>query len=557
MGIDSGGRCPCADELSEGDCSLGAGTSFNSDSTATSTCTIAQTLVAAASAHGPLEVEDPTFVLKRIGQQTTFPGAENVISMTLAMNIAVETKLEAKVTLSGLTGTAPTPWAWSKGADGNNLEITSPQLREISGEWNSASHKLEFQLEENLEPFKNYSFAFSVRNALNCGSACGTAAATKIELHANKGSCRKAREDFVCPSPVCENRPCILVNFAQADLIAAPGDLAPMLLDQPKFLVKSIGDNTNVEPFPGTVNTITVSLSFNVELTAPTQLVFSGLRGGTVTDVTHLGSSGGADLFDTTGAKDFTFDASQSSLTLSIRTSGLRWAKSNEKPERGRELSNVGLAAALKLKSDQNPSAVIVVFSQSEWNFGISELHGEDYVEVDSYYFTIFDFASTIPGRLYKMQFAFDLSMNPQDSPEVFVSTRCRQGQTCAVTLDSELMDGKVLKIDEPKFLMSKTGQSSSHPGAENDITITLKPNTELKLARKVRITISGMFGGTASGADMVLAGGTWISWEQSTLVVELDSEVDPTTSTQATLEIEVRVINSKAPQPPPVLQVC
>ena len=381
---------------------------------------------------GPLQVQPPTFVFKRIGQQTTFPGAINRITVTLATNILIGTKLEARLTISGLEGTAPLPWpeAIMEGASG--LGITSKRVTDagavdfsglfgLTGAWDGDDSTLVLALGRNMDQQQNYSFSFNVQNSLHCGKPgqviCGRGASTKVSLQAYKGSCRQERENFECPSAECGALSACTsrVIFEETDIVSAPGDGAPMLLDAPAFLVKSI--NSEAGGLPGELYTIFMSLSFNVRLEAPSQVVLSGLLG---TDPTYSSTQVDGDevvrnifVFD----KDL-FDPRSGTLVLPL----------------------------------------------------------QEEVAVN-------------PGQIYDVVFLVKLSQIAQDAPEVFVSTA--DGE---IELASTLMDGTVLQIDPPAFVETSASQVSSHPGAPNTISIQLKPNVQLQIAQ-VDITVTGMFG--------------------------------------------------------------
>lgn len=498
-GIETSGRCPCKTEGGDDkSCNLDAKYYTNER------CTLAETLVTKGTPGGPLEVQPPTFEFKRIGQQTPFPGATNLITVTLATNIAIETKLEARLTLEGLEGTAALPWPGvTDGAAVANLPITSQRITDtgpvevsglfgLTGTWDGKESKLVLALGRNLDREQNYSFAFNVKNSLYCGNlarGCGRGAATKFSLQAYKGSCRRERENFECPSPECGDlSDCTSrVVFAESDLISAPGDAAPLLLDAPAFLVKSIqSDDISL---PGEWYSVAVSLSFNVALRAPSRVVLSGLVGTVDLQFTDVAGSGEVEEGE---------DGEDDDVTV----------------------------RSVFVEDDKN-------FNASQ---GILALPLQNDIAVN-------------PGQVYEIDFLLKLSTFAQDAPEVYVST-----ESGTITLDSTAMHGSVLKIDPPAFLEARTSQSTPHPGALNVVTISLKPNVEFT-EEEVQVTIAGMFG--AQNATVMRPVGARHSWHQasSTLVLTVDGNVGKVKAgTRVVIEVQVR--NNFAPQPPPVLQV-
>jgi len=437
--------------------------------------------LAATFASGPFQVDPPLFVIKRIAQQTTFPGESNTITVTISTNIAVETKLKAKLIIIGLQGT-DTP--------DSTLTITSKpsQIFEPTGNWQKASGKLTIMLSGNVDRFTNYSLAFQIKNSVACGTQCAPAT-TRISIAAQMGTCQKERESYECPSTQCGSAISISdctssIKFSEVLLVAAPGDLAPLRVHPPAFMVKTIAQSSAL---PGQMNTLTVSVSFNVKLTAPTQVVISGLQG---TRQSNIASSNGV------------------ILTLS-------------------EVSNSGVAAL----------------------FGSTALFD---AVAGTLTLSIVDGRNVIPDRHYVMNILVRNAMTPQDAPQVSIFTSGAE-----ITLSETSMDGQdVLKIIQPEFTEKRSGQSSAYPGAENIITISLTPNTDFPV-NAIKITVTGLFGASLPSDSVTLLDNDypWTGdWDQYRCVLEVLNR--NTIAAKSSFRLIFRVINSLAPQPPPVLQV-
>ena len=298
----AGWRCPCEQDRYSEQCNL-----------------------VAVLASGPLQVQSPTFVYRQIGQQTMFPGASNTITVTIATNIKVETKLEPTITISGLFGSmTPDSTLVIQSRVLTDSTAYTAQTFGLSGDWSQAQGRLTMSLGGNMERDRNYSLAFQLVNSVSCGSfgsnrfAQCPAATTKISISAQKGTCRRERENFECPSEECgmsisdcDSR----VIFQEIGLQPAPGTRAPLLIDAPDFLVKKIG---HLSSLPGYINRITVSMSFNVELPRQTKVTILGLNGTRIREAdnpsTLIDISGVAALFGSTA----NFNAATGTLSLTM-----------------------------------------------------------------------------------------------------------------------------------------------------------------------------------------------------------------------------------------------
>ena len=293
-------------------------------------CYLASRLQSAGASFGVLEVEPPDFVFTQIGQTNTFPGAANTISVTLATNIAVQTDFNPTVTIGGLSGTLTATGSLvitSRIVSGFDAGLS--QTFGQSGEWDGTAGLLTVPLSANMDRQKNYSLSFEVFNSVSCGTAgapeCGKAVETTIAIETQIGKCRPvvngepAREDSQCPSETCA----VLLDacssrliFTQKVMKAAAGSSAPLFVDAPALLVKTIAQTSSL---PGQTNEIVVSLVFNIKLAASAKVTITGLIGAeSPTSVVTLTQLQGpvAQVFGTTA----TFSAAEGTLTLEMQT---------------------------------------------------------------------------------------------------------------------------------------------------------------------------------------------------------------------------------------------
>jgi len=199
-----------------------------------------------SDAH-PLKVHAPAFVIKQIGQSTTWPGSVNTITVTFATNIDFTSA--AAIFVSGFHGGT---------AQNGTIAIISNFSHLTTAEWNQAEKLLYVNVGSpgtksgaNLGN-TTYTFSFKLTNALTSQRS------PLINIWAfNAGTCR-------APVPKCS--------------MDRPADVTkqPLTIDAPGFLLKEIGHATQ---FASALNTITATLSLNFELLRPSKVTIMGIMG--------------------------------------------------------------------------------------------------------------------------------------------------------------------------------------------------------------------------------------------------------------------------------------
>ena len=215
----------------------------------------------------PLKVHAPAFVLKEVGQSTTWPGAKNSIFVTFATNIDLTSA--AAIFVSGFSGGSAT---------NGTINITSDSSQLQTAEWNDAEKLLYVDVgspgtKSTASPDStSYVFSFELTNTLTSQRS------PLINIWAiNAGSC-------LAPVPKCS--------------MDRPAELAdqPLQIDQPGFLSKSVGHSS---PFVSAVNTITATFSLNFELTRPAKITIMGIMGRSTPSNEALSVESGALLSET------------------------------------------------------------------------------------------------------------------------------------------------------------------------------------------------------------------------------------------------------------------
>jgi hypothetical protein len=238
----------------------------------------------------PLKVHAPAFVIKQIGQSTTWPGSENTITITFATNIDLTSA--AAIFVSGFHG------GTAQNRTIAEMKYVSEFLYLTTAEWNQAEKLLYVKIgSPGTKSVANsgnttYSFSFKLTNAMTSQRS------PLINIWAmNAGTC-------LAPVPTCS--------------MDRPADITkqPLSIDEQGFLSKTIG---HASPFASALNTITATLSFNFALQRPSKVTIVGIMGkqthsNQALAVTSVNTSVSGSLFASTGR----WDQDTGSLVLSL-----------------------------------------------------------------------------------------------------------------------------------------------------------------------------------------------------------------------------------------------
>lgn len=191
----------------------------------------------------PLKVHAPAFTVKNVSQSTSWPGATNTLTFTLAANIVLTAETEIHV--AGFVGASETSDTVSEAGN-----IT----------WTPRNDHFKLEMTSNTIPGELYVFNATVKNP------SVQQRPPAITLWAvNTGT---------CPTPIPIPK-CVMTLGSESP------EKVPMAVDAPAFVVKNIAQSS---PFTSATNEITVTLSTNVVLTRPTKITISGLMGSVTPD---------------------------------------------------------------------------------------------------------------------------------------------------------------------------------------------------------------------------------------------------------------------------------
>jgi len=206
-------------------------------------------------AQGDFTVQGVELIIKSIGQTNPCPCADNVITVTLKASLPISVACEPVITITGLTG--------SQTPDNEEFAIYEPTgVLPAVASWTRSSGTMVIPLSTNLANQSTLVFSFALRNQ----AAPQASPAIFVSIG----------ETFV-PTPVMMDRDGESTPHSGETIDVAAGDAQPMSIWAIRFVEKKIGQST---PFPGCVNTLTVTLSFNCPIdpvTCPTYVSISNL----------------------------------------------------------------------------------------------------------------------------------------------------------------------------------------------------------------------------------------------------------------------------------------
>ena len=243
-----------------------------------------------------LKVDNPAFILKEIVQSTPWPGSTNTLTLSIAANVDLYSKTGDLTTIavSGLTGTQ------TNDNDAMVLALDTGSPFSSTGKWARFTGTMEISIKasEMLSAGSIQTVSFDIMNP----SAKRNGATIRIEgsflyLSPAPGSSEMRRQ-------IEETEMDTSSTYIPPVLKAKAGDAAPLLIYSPAFIERVIGQRS---AYPGAANTLTMTLTCNVDLQAPATLTLVGLGSlgtSTIALLTH-------DLFELNSANSdslvFTF----------------------------------------------------------------------------------------------------------------------------------------------------------------------------------------------------------------------------------------------------------
>jgi len=205
-----------------------------------------------------LRIQAPAFIVKRIGQSTSWPGAVNQLTVTFSANLDLQIGsviIIASINYLDGSSAAPTGPVTLYGADAWRFAASSiPAAPTSQGLWDDTTKNLRLHVASNLTAASGYVVSFNLSNP-----ACGQVA-----------------------SPVCIRAHGIVigcssdVKIVRMIMDAATGDSAPFYVRQPVITRATI---VHSNPFAAAINQMSLVVRFSVPVATGSVLSIVGLSG--------------------------------------------------------------------------------------------------------------------------------------------------------------------------------------------------------------------------------------------------------------------------------------
>ena len=239
-----------------------------------------------AGLRAPLAVLDPGFAVRRLGQSTPWPGAQNTITCTLAA--AGPLQSGAVLLLMGLVGSAT--------GDTTALVISTATLPGTQGPalsgtatWRQAAGALAVQVARNTAIGEEVVFAFQLTNP-----GVGQSPPAPILAAAWPSGGGPAPSDAMAAGPWAVPPQAVDADGGAPASVpgAAPGDASPLRVYSPGFPVASV---SQAGPGAGGLITVTLVPNCNIAAAAGSRITVAGLVGSATPDGEALYLAGGFD----------------------------------------------------------------------------------------------------------------------------------------------------------------------------------------------------------------------------------------------------------------------
>lgn len=358
---------------------------------------------------------------------------------------------------------------------------------------------------------------------------------------------------------------------------AIAGDARPLQIYN-GFVLKRIGQET---PFPGSFNSITVSLSCNTVLSEPaisgldaslsaSRITISGLTGTLTADTATLSLTerpldvNSGTLTSVTTASSFTLAETASQIagayegfSITVDTAG-----------------NLETVTVLTYSVNRivtlSSNLVVAPTTSSTYLVKSKSLYALDtraawMRETGRIVMTVASGKALFPGVSYGISFTLQNPIGAQSSPSVSISA---SGTTSLIEVDmdkdtttilhvaaSQLIAGEAqpLFVQPSKLLSHTAGQSSPYPYAQNTITVTFAANVALDSANLNSLFISGLSGSTTSAPSVPLTDTAFLAGAISSVTDASTFALDVTASSVNSIyegytfqiNAEVRVVSA------------
>ena len=216
----------------------------------------------------PLKVYAVGFVIAYIGQSTPYPAATSAITITMVSNIDLTNTDSSAVTILGLDGSATTSGTLTVSDKDSSGAAT---VFGGQGAWDGPNGKMTLTVAsgQTLVAGTTYKLSFDLVNPSSARNS-----SQNVPMIQASGSA-------TLPLQVMQEDIWTIPNVLRARI----GDATPLKVDTPAFILRDI---SQYSVSPGVENTIYVTISSNVDMSAGSSITVAGFNGSTTPDTSTL-----------------------------------------------------------------------------------------------------------------------------------------------------------------------------------------------------------------------------------------------------------------------------
>jgi len=309
-------------------------------------------LLGVINGSNPMQIVEPRFIVKSIGQSNPLVAASNLISVTFQSNCDLAPM--SNFTISGLSGSAT--------ADTMSMHTDTPYFATTPGgflsawsDWRMADGNLTLLVGSNsTSSYTTYIIEFEITNGVVVQDWQVVILSALVE-------------GGTFDAPIYEK----VMNVSNAAAVGVPNGNNPMLLFEPRLVIRNIGQSN---PLASASNTLTITVQPNCDISPHSNISFYGLQGTQTPSTTRLSFTSNTSFFSESWSS---WDMDSGNFTLVVGSTGIPvWQTSViefEVQNNRHEQPDVMVFARAQIEAGRSDSRVLpsVMDPSAEYRFGI------------------------------------------------------------------------------------------------------------------------------------------------------------------------------------------
>jgi len=432
-------------------------------------CNLVPEFVLAQTNGGVIKVQRATFSAKNIGQKTPWPGAANIITITLNSAVPLfspTVRCVTNITIAGFDGACVQAAGFAlSGAGASNFDAVT---------WHAEDKAVSMRVKAALGGAGSTAaiFSFAIVNPIDSQPSPLIEVSAEgipiLPVAMDKDETALTDSSYDHDADDSDASGVGSTNGAIFDSVAR--DAEPLRVVSPAFVTRTIGQSS---PYPGATNTLSVTIRPNVDISVGSVVVLSSfmkLRKELAHEAASTGAMSLSDSSTAPGSKSIADD----SVYFAAYTGGT--------PGKGHW---------------DDASRTLTLFVVSKLTAG-------------SYYTLKFDLKNPLCDQRAQPVCIRARNMQVGCDSGVAITRRLmdRDETTVLSALNAEAGDAAPLLVYEPRIVNPSLIQSSPWPRADNTLTMTLSTNVPLLTAAfSPAITIRNLVGSTTLAQTLAV---TW-----------------------------------------------